>query len=176
MSETAHMRSVRGWFADPTSPDLVFKREYENVNHKWEKKWSGPIFLPVHADDAHVIKTIRIPLGENPAEFDNFVLGMTKLLIDSLYEAELEKLITADKGDRGITKLNKFLIIQNDPDPIPSIKFLRNLQDLRIGSAHRKSSRYKLAGAAFGLSDGFKPAGLTILKQAVDFLGHLRPI
>ncbi len=174
MSETAHMRSFRGWFADPTSLDLVFKREYEQVNREWEAKKSWPIFLPPDPDDVHVIKTIRIPLSENPAEFDNFVLGMTKLLIDSLNEAELEKSITVEKGDRGITKLNKFLNAQKGPDPTTSIKFLRNLQDLRIGSARRKSSRYKSAGIAFGLDDGFKAAGLVILKQAIAFLEHLR--
>jgi hypothetical protein len=176
LSKTAHTRSMRGWFADPVSPDLVFKREYERVNREWEQKRGWPIFRPLRPDDAHVLKTIRIPLNENPAEFDNFSLAMTKVLIDSLNEAELGKSITLADGDKGITKLQKYLINQDGPDPSISIKFLRNLQDLRIGSAHRKNTKHEEACAAFGIEQGFKAAGTAALTQAVVFLEHLRSI
>ena len=175
MSKTAHTRSMRGWFADPVSPDLVFKREYDRVNGEWEKKHGWPIFKPLRTDDAHVLKTIRIPLNENPAEFDNLSLAMTKVMIDSLNESELAKAIILDEKDKGITKLEKYLVAQGAPDSSAPIKFLRNLQDLRVGSAHRKSTKFEKAFAAFTSEQSFKAAGLAMLTQAVSFLEYNSP-
>ena len=146
MSETAYMRSVRGWFADPKSSDHVFKRLYKEVSQEWQAKFGWPFFLPLRKEDEHVLKIVRSPLSENPAEFDNLVLYMTKLLIDSLNEAAIAKNIKLEGKDRGITKLSKLLIQLGRTDSAAPIKFLRNLQSLRTGSAHRKNSDYKTRG------------------------------
>lgn len=177
MSETAHTRSFRGWFADPKSHDLVFKRLYQEVGEEWQAKFGWTFFLPLRAEDEHVFKVIRSPLNENPDEFDKLVLYMTKVLIDSLNETEIAKSITLEEKDKGITKLAKFLVRLGRTDSATPIAFLRNLQSLRAGSAHRKSKGYSKAAAAFGLDDqGFKGAGAKILAEAVSFLEYIRSV
>jgi hypothetical protein len=177
MSETAHMRSFRGWFADPKSSDLVFKRLYQEINREWQAKYGWPFFLPLREEDEHVFKVIRSPLTENPDEFDKLVLYVTKVLIDSLNEAEIAKSITLEEKDKGIKKLAKFLVHLGRTDSADPIQFLRNLQSLRAGSAHRKSSDYKKAAAAFALDEhGFKGAGAKILAEAVSFLEYIRSV
>jgi hypothetical protein len=177
MSETAYTRSFRGWFADPKSPDHVFKRLYQEVSREWQAKFGWPFFLPLREEDEHVLKVIRSPLTENPDEFDKLTLYMTKILIDSLNEAEIAKSITLEEKDRGIKKLAKFFVQLGRTDSAAPIQFLRNLQSLRTGSAHRKSSDYSKAAAAFGMNDvGFKGAGAKILTEAVSFLEYIRSV
>jgi hypothetical protein len=43
--------------------------------------------------DKHNFDSLRIPLGDNQLEFDQQVIALTKIIIDSLNEAEIEKLI-----------------------------------------------------------------------------------
>jgi hypothetical protein len=175
MSETAHKRSFGGEFADPKSDDLIFKRLYQEVGQEWQARYGWPFFLPLRERDEHVFKVIRSPLTENPDEFDKLVLYTTKVLIDSLNEAEMVKSITLEENDKGITKLGKFLAHLGRTDSAAPVQFLRNLQSLRAGSAHRKRKDYGKAAAAFDLDKGgYKGAGARILGEAVSFLEYVR--
>ena len=77
--------------------------------------------------------------------FDDIIMAMTKILIDSLNEKKIKKYIPLElrKDMKGISKLeyvfNEFSIDETEEH----IHFLRQLQDLRSKSvAHRKGSSY----------------------------------
>lgn len=173
VSETFYRRQIMGQFFDPQMPDLVFKRRYDSVNESWLKKRGWPLFLPMHDEDAHLIQTVHVPTGNNQSEFENQILTLTKLLVDSLNESEIQKGLTSlKKEDRGLNKLSKFFAENAVVGYEPHIKFLKNLQNLRsAGTAHRKGKNYTAAAAAFKLGQiEIKTVGFGILQQANDFL------
>ena len=78
------------------------------------------------------------------AEFDDQVITLTRLLVDSLNEKAIESgLDPGPVGEKGISKLSRFLVANNFSETESVIGFLRNLQELRsAGSGHRKGSNY----------------------------------
>jgi hypothetical protein len=154
MSEVSLRRNFLGEFTDPTRPDLRFKSAYEELCRKWPDKFGWSIFLPLSPEDKHYLQTLRIPLNDDQSEFDNQILGLCKLLVDSLNESELEKRsTTASPEAKGITKLDAFLRSSQFPASETDIKFLRDLQDLRSqGVAHRKGKGYEKTADRLGIT------------------------
>ena len=161
LSKTARARWFEGRFYNPEFPDLKFKYQFRMFNERWGKKYSWPLFLPLAKDDEHRFKTLHcLTQPKNPSDFEEQILSMTKVLIDSLNEVELVKSIddtnsvvaarlkelnTADKNSvkGGITKFELFLLTEGK-DMHEYILFLRNLQELRSSTtAHRKSRNKK---------------------------------
>jgi hypothetical protein len=99
----------------------------------------------------------------------------SNILVDSLNEAEIEKLIAAQPPNtKGISKLKVHLETKGLPDVRQQIKFLRNLQSLRMGGAHRKGDDYRKAAEAFGVGEKtFREAFETVLRSAIAFLEAL---
>lgn len=154
ISKTAFTRSMRGWFADPTRPDLAFKNLFPHFSTKWREKFGWDLFLPLTEDDAHHFTTVRIPIHNDQAEFDSQVQSLTKLLIDSLNEAELVKGLTVPGEAKGIAKFHLFLEDRKVTDAAKLTGFLRNLQALRSsGVAHRKGSTYEKVAKIFDLEN-----------------------
>lgn len=155
ISSTNWERSFAGKPSDPDQADLYFKYSYNRFNRRWEKEFSWHLFKPLSKADEHHLKSLRIPLTQDQKEFDEQILSLTKILIDSLNEKELVKGITVELKDkaRGIDKLEAYL--KSGGVQLPEmISFLRDLQDLRSsGTAHRKSSNYDKAKAKFNLED-----------------------
>lgn len=161
VSNTAYARWYEGRFYNPEFPDLKFKYQFGVFNEKWEKKYTWPLFLPLAKDDEHRFKSLHcLTQPKNPNDFEEQILSMTKVLIDSLNEAELVKAIdetnivvakrlkelnAANKNEvkGGISKFELFLLTE-EKDLHDSISFLRNLQELRSSTtAHRKSRSKK---------------------------------
>lgn len=161
VSNTAWKRWYDGCFCNPEFPDLKFKYEFRVVNGLWGKKFAWPLFLPLALDDEHRFKTLHcLTQPNNPSDFEEQILSITKILIDSLNEAELVKNIdennsnvqarlkeldAADKNKvkGGISKFELFLLSKG-MDLQESVSFLRNLQELRsTTTAHRKSRSKK---------------------------------
>jgi hypothetical protein len=177
ISRTSLLRNIHGQFADPQMPDLVFKHLYPTINSTWKAKFGFPLFLPLRDEDKHVFQTLRVPLSDNRAEFDGQILSLAKLLVDSLNEKGIEKEIEKVPGEKGIAKLERWLRKKKLPGWEPHVQFLRNLQALRGGSAHRKGENYARAAKAFQLDERpLTEVGLLIFTQAVDFLTYLRAI
>lgn len=163
LSQTAWARWFEGRFYNPEFPDLKFKYQFRVFNENWGKKFSWPLFLPLAKDDEHRFKTLHcLTQPKNPNDFEEQILSITKVLIDSLNEAELlngiddsnsevakrlKELNAADKNavKGGISKFELFLHTEGK-DLLESITFLRNLQELRSSTtAHRKSRSKKNA-------------------------------
>jgi hypothetical protein len=144
ISHTAWARSFEGEFADPESSDLYFKQKLSSFGEKWEKKFGWKLFKDLNKEDQHFIKSLRTPLTNEQKEFDEQVLAITKVLIDSLNEEELVKGLKIKKEEpRGIDKFEAFLLSKGMQSKT-MIKFLKDLQALRSACvAHRKGSKYE---------------------------------
>jgi hypothetical protein len=176
ISRTAYMRNIRGMFADPQMPDLTFKHEYPRFKERWKKQFSWELFLPLRDEDKHVFNILRIPLSDNIAEFDDQVLALAKLLVDSLNEKELATRSSerSKPNEKGIGKFERWLQEQKETDYEEHIKFLRKLQALRAGSAHRKGDEYKKAADYFEIGKHDLPTVFrNILVHALSLLSFL---
>lgn len=176
MSQTTFKRSFMAEFADPARPDLAFKHAYICFCEEHRNAQGWDFFLPLHSDDAHYLTALHLPANDNQADFDGQLLALTKLLVDSLNEKMIAKdVATVASGDKGITKLEKFLISRGLPDPASHIAFLRSLQDLRSRSAaHRKGSAYDQLVATLKIKDeGQKLVFGNLLLAAQAFVKYL---
>jgi hypothetical protein len=175
ISRTSYTRNIRGWFANPEMPDLIVKHLYEHVNQQWSTYWGWPIFKPWRKNDEHLFKSLRVPLTDNQLEFDTQILTLTKLLIDSLNEQAIQRTLTdLEPQDKGITKLQKWFLAQNCSGFEGHIQFLRSLQEIRAGSAHRKGSKHEKAMNALNMENLSLPArGRRLFECARDFLEYL---
>lgn len=133
ISATYYKTMIEGsWAEHPETPDLFFKHKYEQFNKNWETKFGWKFYKPLSKEDEYIFKALHIPTSNNVKAFCEQMLSLVKLTIDRLNESGLEKYIVIEKGDRGITKFDKFLKVHNREIP-DLITFLRNLWDLRSG-------------------------------------------
>lgn len=173
ISETHFRRGFLAQWTDPEKVDLIFKSKYEQFKDMWQKSFGWPFFKPLSKDDEHNFKTLRVPLTDDQHEFDQQVLALAKIFIDSLNEKEIAAQLP-DNVKGSISKLEKFLETKGVTDFDPYIKFLRSLWDLRIGVGHRKGDVYKRGAAYFRLDE--RPLSQVfedILQQATDLLKYL---
>lgn len=144
-SHTAYKRFFEGEPCDPDSLDLLLKMKYETFNENWNKKFGWRLFKPLSKEDFHCFKTLHLLTSEkNDKEFDEQILSLTKVFIDSLDEKNLAKEISINKENaKGIDKFEGFLEKHNMKIP-EMITFFRNLQSLRSATvAHRRSNSRK---------------------------------
>ena len=177
MSETNYRRSILNQFTDPKAPDLTFRQEYSDLMTDWEVAQGWPLFLTPSSGDDHLLNTIHVPVTNSQAEFDEQISHLTKLLVDSLNEQELEaRAHDLEKGTKGIGKLAVFLEATQFPQGQSLIQFLRDLQTLRsTGSAHRKGSGYDKIIARLGIQSSRKPDAVRrLLREATVALQALR--
>jgi hypothetical protein len=143
MSRTAYERSFLGRFADAEKVDFFFKQRFSLFNNKWKKKFGWELFKPLVGKDEYYLKILRVPLTNDQREFDEQVLALAKVFIDSLNEKELARGITQKPNAKGLDKLEEWLK-KNGGYSAPMMEFLRKLQGLRSAcSAHRKGESYE---------------------------------
>ncbi len=151
ISYTAFTRSFEGQFSDPENPALFFKQKLDSFQKEWEKKFAWKLFRPLSQGDEHHLKTLRVPLTNEQKEFDEQILSLTKVFIDSLNEQELAKGLVLKDGAKGLDKLEVFFQSKNVRFR-GMIEFLRDLQELRsTGVAHLKGSKYDKIKTTFGI-------------------------
>lgn len=133
ISATYYRTMIEGrWAEHPETPDLYFKFKYEEFNNNWKKKFGWFFYKPLSEKDSYIFKALHLPTTNNIKSFCEQVLSIVKLTIDRLNEKELQKGLDLIEGDRGITKLEKFL--ECNKVSLPKMyEFLRNLQSLRSG-------------------------------------------
>lgn len=172
ISQTSFKRDFRAEFCSPTEPSLFFKEKLSSFSKKWKDKFGWDLFKPLNKEDEHHIKTLKIPDTEQK-EFDEVVLSLNKIIIDSLNISEMKRSLTFEKEDKSIYILEKYLKQKHKFSSSQMIDFLKNLQNLRSkGSAHRKGSSYKKAYEKFAkenLSKTFE----NILIQSITVLNTI---
>ncbi len=94
VSQTFFKRQLLAQATDSDRPEHVFKSRYNELIEMCQRKLGWTLFLPLSKDDAHYFDGVRVPSGEEQKDFDDLVLGLAKILNDSLNEKELNKLWT----------------------------------------------------------------------------------
>ena len=124
------------------------------VNRRWEEVFGWPLFRPLVADDKHVFQSIRVPLSENQHEFDQQVLSLAKVLVDSLNEVKLQAgMPPAGERESGLGKLATFVNTLGWEAGEGHLDFLRKLQGLRsTGSAHHKGKELRKGRRKFSVA------------------------
>jgi len=175
ISETFCRRSFLAQFAEPSSVDLIFRNEYQELNNAWRDKFGWPLFLDPADEDKHIL-AIHIPTTESQRELDEQILWLTKLLVDSLNEDELVKGLPKVENEKGIGKFERFLESKKCPHTKEIVEFLRHIQRLRSTSvAHRKSRDYRETMKRLDLTGKSGPEVMeTLLNKAVGMLRTLR--
>ena len=157
LSKTAYIRWEEGNAIDPSFPDLLFKNEFKKL---WEKKFGWPFFLALTTEDKHRWRTLHcLTVANTNVDFDEQILSLTKITVDSLNQEDLKDNIDETKPEvmdclkeknktlKEITAgIDKFQLYckSNNLNCDDLIKFMRNLQSLRsFDVAHRKSSDLK---------------------------------
>jgi hypothetical protein len=172
-SETLMRRAFGGQFAEPKSTDLRFPRAYLKTSEAWNETFGWPLFRPLHDDDKHVLGKLHSPVTESAAEFDEQVLYLAKLLVDSINEESIKTAIgKGDAGERALSKLERFLTHEGMEDARALLKPFADVQGLRSrGAAHRKGSSFDIS-SVFGDLD--RRAGFEkLLGEAVEVLDVL---
>lgn len=172
ISEVNYKRSFLAQFTDPQAPDLIFRSGYSKFNETWSASQGWPLFLPPEKEDEHLLQTIRIPLTNSQSEFDEQTLSLTKLLVDSLNEKALVKEIgPGPEGEKGISKLERFLVAKGFKEANSVVGYLRDLQQLRSsGAGHRKGAEYQKVLTRLGIDPGRKPDAMRRLLQEATAL------
>lgn len=154
MSRAYYNTMIEGKWAERSgTPDLFFKEKYSSFNEKWQNSFGWPFYKPLSKEDAHHFTSLHIPTTNNIKSFCEQILSLVKITIDSLNEEALARETVLEKGDRGITKLEKFLLQRGIQMP-DMFAFLRSLYDLRSGFlAHRFSSSNKKVKQAINYFD-----------------------
>jgi hypothetical protein len=175
VSEVNFRRSILARSTSPAMKDLLFKERLERFQIDWFKQYGWDLFKPLSQADRHFTVALRIPLINEQKHFDEQVLALAKVLIDSINESKLNSLIPVQSPNtRSLKKLQVYLD-EAGLDSAEHIQFLKELWSLRHGAPHRKGDEYHRAAEAFGVvKKGFIAAFTDILAQAIAFLDFLR--
>jgi hypothetical protein len=89
-SEVNFRRSILGQFTSPVMKDLLFKEHFERFQNDWFRQYGWDLFKPLSKADQHYAIALRIPLSDEQSHFDDQVMALVKMLIDSINENELQ--------------------------------------------------------------------------------------
>lgn len=178
ISETYYKRQILAEFTDSSRPEHLFRKRYDDLKKACDEYLGWQLLLELGAGDQHHFQCVRIPATDEQRDFDELILGLTKILIDSLNEKKLNKLIPADqrielKGS--IALLETALTICGIENTDNQVLFLRKLQSLRSSSAaHRKGSNYQRIAKDFNVENqNLRSVFAGILWQALAVLDFL---
>ena len=166
LSSAYYKSQIEGEFASPELSEFNFKYLLESLNSVFLMRFSFALFKDLPLGDEFHLKTLRIPLINSQNEFDQQIMSLIKIIIDSINEDEICKSIhslcidTANnfklegKTLRGIDKLKLFLETHGYKETPQLIEYLRSIQSIRsTGVAHLKGSNYKKQSAKFGIGE-----------------------
>lgn len=157
-------------------PEHLFKTAYAQTNDAWQRSNGWVLFKELHADDAHILSSLRLLLSNTAREFDTQLLNLAKLLIDCLNEEELTANAPAPeskKNEKGIAKLERLLEQWGYSKVDRDLDLLRTIQGIRSkGAAHRKGSDYNLSAAGLD-PDDFQDSFRKLLVQSITMLNDL---
>ena len=175
VSKTFYKRQILAEFADSDQPEHVFKYQYRDFSETCKEALGWPLLLPLAKEDAHFLEAVHVPATDEQKDFDELVLGLTKILVDSLNEKKLNNFIPPSEAHEikgSIARLEKVLYLKGVAGFEKHIKFLRDLQNLRSSStAHRKGSNYQRIAAELELdSHSLRKVFEGILFKGIEFL------
>jgi len=138
---------------------MGIKKRYHDLQKASQTHLGWQWLLPLRDVDAFHLKSLRIPYTDEQWDFDGLVLSLAKILIDSLNEESLKKLIPYEKrkalrDKNGIALLEIVLSLNGLEGAEVHIVFLRKLDSFRSsGRGHRKGQNYLKIAEHFGVED-----------------------
>ena len=165
---------------------IRFKKAYKEFQTLWHQKKNWYLFHELADDDSYHFDDLHCLLANDFSDIDKFTLAISKLINDSINNAELKQLIpkfepkTEDNKQKPkITILQEFLSFRNYQDVNDHVKCLRYVQSFRSDSvAHRKSrSDQSYKKTLDRLSPGYRhhiQVADDIFTTLTDFLDSLR--
>lgn len=159
ISKTYFDRQLGAEFRNSDMPEHIFKQRYRDLQKVSEVNLGLQLLLQLSAADTYHLDCLRVPATDEQSDFDMVVLSLTKVLIDSLNEKYLKKMIPYGKREKykdknGIALLEAAMHLNEIEGVSVHIDFLRKLQSLRSsGSAHRKGSNYQKLAKHFEIED-----------------------
>ena len=152
MSSTFFKTQLEAEFCESNHPVEVFKNSYYRLREVGWETLAWHFFLPLAEGDRHYMSSLKLLTHDEQKEFDEQVLALTKILIDSLNEEKFRNFVPGAGDIHGIALLAEVCKQQNIPDADRHIQFLRKLQKVRSTSvAHRKGTGYDKARELVGL-------------------------
>ena len=181
LSETFYANQILAEPTDSNRPDHLFIRSYDKLQKVCEEKLGWPVLILLSPDDRHHLQTLRIPSNEEQREFDELVLSLTKVLIDSINEKKLKQMIPElcnDGSTFGLNVLERVLQSIGIENYSIHINYLRKLQALRSsGVAHRKGRRYERLSSELGIgSKSFRVVFAELIEAGTDYLDFLTSV
>ena len=164
LSATAIARSFDARPADGEQLDHRFKAAYGRLAEAWPQHHGWPLFRPLAPADQHLLTRLHVPSGDNPAELDAQILGLAKILVDSLNDPALDAALASPVADeRSLAKLERFLRKLGYQETDRDLAVLRSIQSLRSsGVAHTRGSAYDKSLKRLGL--GGQPAPVIVAR------------
>ena len=80
-------------------PDLLFKDQYDDLQELCRENLGWQLLQPLVSDDQHHLQSLRIPATDEQRDFDELVLSLTKILIDSLHVKRLNSLLSDEQKE-----------------------------------------------------------------------------
>jgi len=140
-------------FVEPPSPVYQFRVAFGKVQKAAQARYGKDLFLPLRREDAHVLETLHVPVTDEWVEFDQQVLALAKVTVDSLNVQLLARQTGCEIGEKVLGKdingsLDLFEVFLDSLTVEPEVREkivqgLRSVQRLRsAGAAHRKGGRF----------------------------------
>lgn len=177
ISKTYFERQLGAQFTNSDMPEHIFEQSYRDLQKVSQNNLGEQWLLPLNTADTYHLQGMRIPATDEQRDFDEVVLSLTKILIDSLNEAYLKKIIPFEKREEcknknGILLLEAALHLNDIKGVDVHIDFLRKLQRFRSSSsAHRKGRNYEKIAKHFGIQNkSLREAFTEILNSATNVL------
>jgi len=151
---------VGEWIESPKETVFYLKTALEEIQKYSKEKFGEELFNKLHQKDIHHYEGLHLPLTDEWKEFDEQVLSISKIVIDSLNVNLLSK-ITKKKIDgkeiKGSIDLLYFLLTTKEVDedikdeiilPFHAIQTIRS-----TGVAHDKGENFEKALKKYGLNN-----------------------
>lgn len=175
LSETFYKNQLLAIPTDSNQIMDLFEKSFDELRTASESAFGWPLLLPLPSQDRHLIQSLRVPASDEQKEFDELVLALAKILVDSLNKKGLMKLIPMQERDdsKGSIRILETVCESFDVEGFDRhISYLRKIQDLRSsGSAHRKGKNYARAARQYDVEDrDLRAVFSETLEQAVEAL------
>ena len=179
VSKTYFQRQLMAAPVDSNRSEHRFRHKYEDLSRVSRENLGWDILLPLNDAERYLLQDVRVPVTDEQRDFDGLVLGLAKILVDSLNVKELRRLQNDDQLEsvrKSIDVLEAVTSERGFHQADRHISFLRNVQSLRSSSAaHRKGSKYRKIAKKFGIEhhSSLRNVFAGILVQSIGFLDFL---
>lgn len=177
ISKTYFDRQLGAQFRNSDMPEHILQQRYDELLKVSQKHLGEQLLLTLNTADVYHLKNLRVPATDEQRDFDEIIMSLTKILIDSLNVKYIKKMIPFEKREelkekKGIALLEAAMHLNEIEGVEGHIDFLRKLQGLRSsGSAHRKGENYENLAKHFGIKDKkLRDIFTEILISATDVL------